>query len=185
MRRRNEVPTLDLLEPSRSLVLMNERVRTYTTTVVRDSKRRVMVPLPFEPDDAWGPKPSHPVAGSINGMPVRAVPESIESGWAILLGPAWRRDCGVSVGDTVEVALFPEGPQREDLADDIEAALAAEPQAAAFFDGLAQFYRNAYLRWIDATKRRPELREERIAEVVQLLKEGVKERAKSTRPEST
>src|SRR3712207_7886764 len=29
------------------------------------------------------------------------------------------------------------------------------PNAAAFFDSLAQFYRKAYLRWIDATKRRP------------------------------
>ena len=55
-------------------------------------------------------------------------------------------------------------------------ALAASPDAAAFFDSLAQFYRRGYLRWIDATKRRPEQRAERIAEVVKLLKAGVKER---------
>ena len=55
-------------------------------------------------------------------------------------------------------------------------APAAEPDAAAFFDGLAQFYRRAYLRWIDATKRRPDLRAERIVEVVNLLKAGIKER---------
>ena len=30
--------------------------------------------------------------------------------------------------------------------------------AGAFFDGTARFYRKAYLRWIDATKRRPKLR---------------------------
>lgn len=137
-----------------------------------------MVPVPFEPDEAWGAKPSHPVAGSVNGRPVRAVTEPIESGWAILLGPAWRRDCGVNVGDTVEVVLSPEGPQRDDLAEDIAAALAADSEAAEFFDGLAQFYRNAYLRWIDATKRRPEVRESRIAEVVQLLQDGVKQRPK-------
>ncbi len=72
--------------------------------------------------------------------------------------------------------LEPEGPQRQDLADDIAAALAANPAAAAFFDTMAQFYRKAYLRWIDATTRRPDLREERIAEVVGLLAAGVKER---------
>jgi hypothetical protein len=45
-------------------------------------------------------------------------------------------------------------PQRGDIA----AALAANPAAGAFFDTLAQFYRKAYLRWIDATTRRPDLR---------------------------
>jgi Bacteriocin-protection, YdeI or OmpD-Associated len=37
-------------------------------------------------------------------------------------------------------------------------------------------YRKAYLRWIDATTRRPDLRAERIAEVMGLLDAGVKER---------
>ena len=78
--------------------------------------------------------------------------------------------------DEVTVELAPEGPQRDDLADDIAAALAADPAAAAFFDTLAQFYRKAYLRWIDATTRRPDLRAARIAEVAGLLAAGVKER---------
>ena len=41
---------------------------------------------------------------------------------------------------------------------------------------LAQFYRKAYLRYIDATTRRPGLRAARIAEVVGLLAAGVKQR---------
>jgi hypothetical protein len=45
--------------------------------------------------------------------------------------------------------------------------------------GLAQFYRRAYLRWIDATKRRPEQRAQRIAEVIQLLEAGRKQRPQS------
>jgi len=76
----------------------------------------------------------------------------------------------------VVVELAPEGPQRADLADDIAAALADAPAAAAFFDTLAQFYRKAYLRYIDATTRRPDLREARIAEVLGLLTDGIKER---------
>ena len=75
--------------------------------------------------------------------------------------------------------LAPEGPQRDDLADDVAAALEAEPEAAAFFDSLAQFYRRAYLRWIDATKRRPDVRAERIAAMLELLKAGKKERPDS------
>jgi uncharacterized protein YdeI (YjbR/CyaY-like superfamily) len=89
------------------------------------------------------------------------------------------RDTGLVAGHQVVVELAPEGPQRGDLADDISAALAANPAAAAFFDTLAQFYRKAYLRWIDATARRPGLRAARIAEVVDLLAAGIKQRPRS------
>jgi hypothetical protein len=153
-----------------------DRSQSYTTIVVRDDRRRVLVPVPFDPDRVWGPKQDHRVAGTVNGMSVRAVIEALGDSCGILLGPAWRRDCGIAPGDEVAVVLFPEGPQRDDLAPDIAAALAAEPAAGAFFDSLAQFYRNAYLRWIDATKRRPDVRTARIAEVVELCKAGIKQR---------
>ena len=100
-------------------------------------------------------------------------------GWAFTLSPMWIRDACVAVGNEVIVELAPEGPQRGDLADDIAAALAANPAAAAFFDTLAQYYRKAYLRWIDATTRRPDLRAARIAEVVDLLAAGIKQRSRS------
>jgi uncharacterized protein YdeI (YjbR/CyaY-like superfamily) len=74
------------------------------------------------------------------------------------------------------VDIAPEGPQRDDLAADVAEALAANPAAAEFFDSLAQFYRRGYLRWIDATRRRPEQRPVRIAEMVRLLEAGIKER---------
>lgn len=153
-----------------------EQSRTFTAMVTTDRRRRVLVPVPFDPDEAWGPKPEHRVAGTVNGMKVRASVEPLDDGRGILLGAAWRRDCGISPGDEVTVVLAPEGPQRGDLAPDVAAALEAEPAAGAFFDSLAQFYRRAYLRWIDGTKRRPDVRATRIAEMVKLLKAGVKER---------
>ena len=151
-------------------------VRTYSSVVTTGLRKRVMVPVPFDPDDAWGRKADHRVHGTVNGMGVRASIEQLGDGWGFVLGPAWRRDCGVAPGDKVKVVLKPEGPQRDELADDLQQALAAHPQAGAFFDALAQFYRNAYLRWIDATKRRPDERRRRIAEMVELLELGKKER---------
>ena len=74
------------------------------------------------------------------------------------------------------MVLMPEGPQSEALAADIVAALEADPEAARFFDGLATFYRKKYLRWIDATRRSPEVRAQRIAELVELMRAGKKER---------
>jgi hypothetical protein len=152
----------------------------FTTKLVADRARRVFVPVPFDPDDVWGRKTEHHVHGTVGGMGVRGVIEALdEDDRGVVLGPAWRRDCGLAAGDTVDVVLLPEGPQRADLADDLAAALAAEPAAAEFFDSLAQFYRRAYLRYIDATKRRPEVRAERIAEVVELLAAGVKQRPRA------
>jgi hypothetical protein len=149
---------------------------SFTTTVTTDGRRRVLVPIPFDPDEAWGRKREHHVHGTVDGMDVRAVIEPLAEGHGILLGPAWRRDCGIGPGRVVDVVLEPEGPQRGDLAPDVAAALGAAPEAAAFFDSLAQFYRRGYLRWIDATKRRPDLRAARIAEMVELLKAGHKQR---------
>jgi len=150
--------------------------RSFTATVTEDRRHRVMIPLPFVPDAVWGAKPEHRVHGTVNGLGVRAAVESLNDGFGIVLGPAWRRCCAVAPGEQVDVVLEPEGPQRSDLAPDLRAAFEADPQAGAFFDGLAQFYRKAYLRWIDGTKRRPDERVRRIAEVVDLCHRGVKER---------
>jgi Bacteriocin-protection, YdeI or OmpD-Associated len=117
-----------------------------------------------------------PVAGTSCNRRLRGRVTPDGQDWVFVLNPVWMGATGVAVGDEVIVELEPEGPQRGDLADDIASALAASPAAGAFFDTLAQFYRKAYLRWIDATKRRPEVRAERIAEVVGLLAAGIKER---------
>lgn len=152
------------------------KVEAFEAILTEDARGRVLVPLPFDPDAAWGNKRTHRVSGTVNGVPVRAVIEPVQDGSGILLGTAWLRGCAVGPGDQVEVTLAPEGPQRDDLSEDVAAALEAEPEAGAFFDSLPQFYRNAYLRWIEGTKRRPEERVARIERTVQLLKNGIKER---------
>jgi hypothetical protein len=153
--------------------------RRFTATVSANGRDRVFVPVPFDPDQVWGVKPRHHVAGVINGRRFRGIIEVVGADRGVVLGPAWRRDHGVSLGDHVDVVLSPEGPQRGDLAEDIATALDANPAAAAFFDSLAQFYRRAYLRWVDGTKRRPELRAARIAEMIDLLAAGIKQRPTS------
>jgi hypothetical protein len=139
-------------------------------------KGRVYVLLPFDPEKVWGPRGRYHVRGTINGVGVRGALESTSTGYFLPLGPAYRRGAGLQLGDPVTVVLMPEGPQSETLTPDIVAALAAEPEAASFFDALATFYRKNYLRWIDATKRSPGLRAQRIAEFVELMKPGKKER---------
>ena len=153
-----------------------DRSQRFTATVIVDRQGRTHVPVPFDPDEVWGPKPRHHVAGSLDGCGLRGVIDDVGGDRVLVLGPAWNRDGGPVDGAAVEVVLAPEGPQRGDLAADVAAALDASSAAGAFFDSLAQFYRNAYLRWIDATKRRPDQRPIRIAEMIQLLEDGQKQR---------
>ena len=152
------------------------RARHFRVAVGVDRGGRVIVPVPFDPDEAWGSKPRHHVAGKVGDCEIRGVVYNGPGGRVIVLGPAWARGAHVTNGATVDVAIHPEGPQRGDLAPDIAAALDASPKAGAFFDSLAQFYRNAYLRWIDATKRHPDQRPVRVAEVVRLLEDHQKQR---------
>jgi translation initiation factor IF-1 len=152
------------------------RTQRFEALVADGPGGRATIVVPFDPDEAWGVKAMHHVNGYVDGTRVRVTLSPGSAGWAFILSPSRVRELGVVAGDEVSVELTPEGPQRGDLADDVAAALAANPAAGAFFDTLAQFYRKAYLRWIDATTRRPQVRAARIAEVVDLLAAGVKER---------
>jgi hypothetical protein len=155
------------------------RAKRFTVRVADGPRGHALIVVPFDPDEAWGAKAVHHVNGTVNGCRVRLTLAPGESGWGFTLNPSRMRGTGVSVGSDAVVELAPEGPQRGDLAEDLAAALTANPEAGAFFDTLAQFYRRAYLRYIDATTRRPDVRAARIAEVVGLLADGVKERPRS------
>jgi hypothetical protein len=146
----------------------------FKTTVIKEGSR-TFIAIPFNPNEVWGVKQRHHITGSINSCPVRGSLNSDGSQYFLPIGAAWRRDNGVEAGAEVEVELMPEGPQAHALAPDIVAALADEPEARAFFESLATFYRNGYVRWIEGA-RRPETRSARIAEMLSLLKAGKKQR---------
>src|ERR1700760_1908990 len=154
-------------------------VRRFDVRIAAGPRGHALIVVPFDPDVEWGVKAMHHVSGTVNGCRVRVTLERGHNGWGFTLNPARMQHAGIEVGSQVPVELSPEGPQRGDLADDIAAALEASPAAGAFFDTLAQFYRKGYLRYIDATKRRPDLSAARIAEMTGLLANGIKERPRS------
>jgi Bacteriocin-protection, YdeI or OmpD-Associated len=134
------------------------------------------VELPFAPAEAWGRRDRYHVAGKLGWHGVRGALTQQDGHHRLILGAAWLRDCPIRPGMEVEVILAPEGAQLDEMDEDIAAALASQPDAARFFESLAQFYRKAYLKWLDGAKRRPEVRAERLQEFVELLKAGRKSR---------
>jgi hypothetical protein len=143
--------------------------------VVTRTGSRTYIGIPFNPNEVWGVKQRHHITGSINGCAVRGSLGADGGQYFLPLGAAWRRGSGVEAGAEVEVVLTPEGPQADTLAADILAALDSESEAKALFESLATFYRNGYIRWIESAKR-PETRSARIAEMLNLLKAGKKQR---------
>lgn len=144
-------------------------------TVIAKSGTRTFIPIPFNPNDLWGVKQRHHIRGTVNGHGVRGSLGSDGKQYFLPLGAAWRHGCGLEAGAKVEVVLTPEGPQSESLSPDVSTALEAEPQAKAFFESLATFYRNTYIKWIESAKR-PETRAARISEMVKQLKAGKKQK---------
>jgi len=150
--------------------------RAFTAVVERDARGRVMIMLPFDPSEAWGPKTRHHITGTIGGRRIRTTLPGEGPDARVVMGHAC---ASFEIGEQVEVVLEPEGPQVDSLAPDLADALAARPEALDFFLSLATFYRKGYLRWVDATKRRPDVRAARIAELVELLAAGHKERPRT------
>ena len=144
-------------------------------TTISKSGTRTFIALPFNPNEVWGIKRRHHITGSVNGHAVRGSLGSDGTQYFLPLGAAWRRDCGLEAGANVDVVLSPEGPQSESLSPDVAAALDTEPQAKSFFESLATFYRNTYIKWIESAKR-PETRTARINEMINLLRAGKKQK---------
>jgi len=115
------------------------------------------------------------MTGAVNGCKVRGKLVSRDGGHYLELGPAWCRDNTVIAGAQVAVRLEAEGPQVASMPPDIAAALDAAPGARRFFESLPTFYRKNFMRWIESAKR-PETRANRIAEMVETLKAGKRER---------
>ncbi len=133
------------------------------------------VAIPFDPALAWGERDQYHVHGTVGGQPFRGPLAMSDGSWSLQLGPAWCRAPGFRPGDEVDVVMGPEGSQSTTLGADVAAAFAAEPAAARFFDSLPSFYRNNYARWIESAKR-PETRAKRIAQTVELTRNGKRER---------
>jgi hypothetical protein len=131
----------------------------------------VGIVMPFAPDALWGAKARHDVSGTIDGHAVRGPLQKDRDGFLLSLGPSWRAQAELDPSAEVEVVLAPEGPQLENIPDELADALQNHPEALGFFFSIAPFYRKNYVRWITDAKR-PETRAARVLETVKLLGEG-------------
>jgi Domain of unknown function (DUF1905) len=83
--------------------------RRFAAIVASTGRGKLLVPVPFNPDEVWGAKQRHHIAGTVNGIRVRAVIEPAGDGFGFALGRTSPGSRGVAVGDDVTVEIAPKG----------------------------------------------------------------------------
>jgi len=129
------------------------------------------VVLPQEVLAALGGGSRFRVTGSLNGVGFDSSTMAMGAGRVCLgVHKATRQAAGVGIGDAVELEIErDERPLQLDVADDLLAALAADPVAAAAFDRLPFTHRREYVDWITSAKR-ADTRARRLAQTLDRLR---------------
>jgi hypothetical protein len=120
-----------------------------------------------------GPK-RFPVRATINGYTWRTTVTRMRGENMLGLNREVRTGAGVEAGDSVDVLIELDTEPREvEVPTALAAAFAQDPVAKAAFDGMAFTHRKEYARWIEEAKRE-ETRERRVAQALEMLREGKK-----------
>ena len=113
-----------------------------------------------------------PVTVTVGGHSYRTTVASRGGRFLVPLSAENRAAAGVAAGDEVEVEVVGDAaPRQIAVPDDLAQALAADPTAAAFFDGLAPSHRKEWLRWVEDAKK-AETRASRLAKTLAALQAG-------------
>jgi hypothetical protein len=113
-----------------------------------------------------------PVVATVNGYTWRTSVARMGGEFLLGLNREVREGAGAQAGDEVEVRLELDAAPREvEVPEALAAALAADPQAQASFEGMAFTHRKEYARWITEAKRE-ETRQRRVQQAVEMIRAG-------------
>src|SRR4051812_33582060 len=111
------------------------------------------IEVPPEVVDGLGAGRKPPVKVTINGHTYRSSIATMGGVFMVGVTNEFRRESGVAAGDTVDVDMELDTEPREvAVPPDLAAALDADPEARAFFDGLSYSNKRRVAEPIDAIK---------------------------------
>jgi Bacteriocin-protection, YdeI or OmpD-Associated/Domain of unknown function (DUF1905) len=140
-------------------------------TVLEAEGPGVFFQVPLDVPAVFG-KARAPVRGTINGHPFRST-VAVYGGRSYLpANRALREAAGVAAGDAVVVELEADDqPRTVEPPPDLAAALAADTEAKAAFDGLSFTHQREYATWVTEAKREA-TRRRRVEQATQMLRDG-------------
>ena len=141
----------------------------YEAELERHGKTATGITVPQPVMDSLGGGKRPPVRVTINGHNYQSTVGTMHGVAMIPVSAAVREAAGLTAGDRLQVQLELDVALRTvTVPADLDGALAADPEARAFFDGLSYSRQTAYVSWIEQAKR-PETRQERVRRTAELL----------------
>jgi hypothetical protein len=127
--------------------------------------------VPVDVATALGGLKQMRVVGALNGVPMQTSTMPYRGAFYVGLHKATREAAGVAVGDAVELEIARDDrPRVLELAPELEAALDAEPELRARFDGLS-FSRRREMADPVAEARKPKTRAARAEKALARLRD--------------
>jgi Bacteriocin-protection, YdeI or OmpD-Associated/Domain of unknown function (DUF1905) len=146
---------------------------TFETTVAASGNNTGIV-VPVEAIERLGAGRRPPVLVEVNGYQYRNTVAVMGGKHMIGISAAVRKATGLRSGDPIRVTLsLAEGPREVDVPADFAEALAADPEAAAFFARLSNSLRRYHVDNINGAKA-AETRRRRIDNAIALFRDGRK-----------
>jgi hypothetical protein len=144
--------------------------------LIRNGKTATGIQVPDEVVDALGAGKRPAVRVTLREYTYRTTIAPMGGAFWIGVSAEHRANAGVAAGDVLDVAVeVDDAPRTVTVPDDLAAALAADPDARAFFDSLSFTNQNTYVQWVSDAKK-VETRADRVAKSVEALHDGKKRR---------
>jgi Bacteriocin-protection, YdeI or OmpD-Associated/Domain of unknown function (DUF1905) len=146
---------------------------TFETTITA-SGNKTGIQVPVEAIERLGAGHRPPVLVDVNGFQYRSTVAVMRGTHMIGISAAVRDATGLRGGDPIRVTLsLAAGPREVDMPNDFAEALAADPEAAAFFAGLSNSLQRYHVDNINGAKT-TETRQRRVEKAIALFREGRK-----------
>jgi antitoxin component of MazEF toxin-antitoxin module len=142
------------------------------TKILVSGKTAAGVEVPAKVVAALGSSKRPPVRATINGFTYRTSIASMGGKFMMGIPPEFREGAGVAAGDTVDIDLeLDNEPRVVAVPPDLAAALARDPAAKKFFEGLNYSNQRRVVTPIETIKS-AEARQRRIEKTVEQLRAG-------------
>ncbi len=148
----------------------------FHSTVELGGKTATGFEVPGDIVEALGSGKRPAVTITVGGHTYRTTVTPMGGRYLIPLSAENRAASGLAAGDdiTVEIELDT-APREMPAPDDLAEALTKSPEAEAFFDSLSFSHKRSYVDWVRSAKK-PETRERRVAQAIELLLDKRKQR---------
>lgn len=144
----------------------------FRATIKLEGKTATGIPVPADVVDGLGKGKRPPVRVTIGGHTYRSTVAAYGDVFMLPLSAENREAAGVAGGDELDVDVeLDTEPRTVEVPEDLADALAAEPEAKRFFEGLSYSQQRWHVLSIEGAKA-AETRQRRIDKSVAMLRDG-------------